>query len=127
MGRRDRCTEDPAYRRADQRRPSPLCLAKKPERCSEALKEFSYALCSRDWAHCAFAETSYTGRCMKQAQFRAIPSVDKVLLSLGDTGLPRAMVVEVVRRELGTLRRQKTIPGFDAVIATIDTKLRDLR
>jgi L-seryl-tRNA(Ser) seleniumtransferase len=63
---------------------------------------------------------------MKQSQLRAIPAVEKVLQALGDAGLPRPMVVEVVRRELAALRKQKSIPGFDAVVATIRAALRDL-
>ena len=63
---------------------------------------------------------------MKQSQLRAIPAVEKVLQALGDAGLPRPIVVEVVRRELAALRKQKSIPGFDAVVATIRAALRDL-
>src|SRR3984885_4631616 len=63
---------------------------------------------------------------MKQSQLRAIPAVEKVLQALGDAGLPRPMVVEVVRRELAALRKQKSIPEFDAVVATIRAALRDL-
>jgi L-seryl-tRNA(Ser) seleniumtransferase len=63
---------------------------------------------------------------MKQSQLRAIPAVEKVLQALGDAALPRPMVVEVVRRELAALRKQKSIPGFDAVVATIRAALRDL-
>ena len=51
---------------------------------------------------------------MKPSRLRAIPSVDKVLQALGDTGLPRPIVLDVVRRELQALRAQKTIPGLDA-------------
>jgi L-seryl-tRNA(Ser) seleniumtransferase len=63
---------------------------------------------------------------MKQSQRRAIPAVEKVLQALGDAGLPRPMVVEVVRRELAALRKQRVIPEFDAVVATIRAALRDL-
>ena len=45
--------------------------------------------------------------------------VDKVLQSLGDTGLPRPIVLDVVRRELQALRTQKTIPDADAVLARV--------
>jgi L-seryl-tRNA(Ser) seleniumtransferase len=63
---------------------------------------------------------------MKQSQLRAIPSVEKLLHALGDTGMPRPMVLEVVRREVAALRKQKTIPGFDAVLAGVRTTLREL-
>jgi L-seryl-tRNA(Ser) seleniumtransferase len=64
---------------------------------------------------------------MKPSRLRAIPSVDKVLQALGDTGLPRPIVLDVVRRELQALRAQKTIPGLDAVVARLDAVVRDVR
>jgi L-seryl-tRNA(Ser) seleniumtransferase len=63
---------------------------------------------------------------MKQSQLRAIPAVEKVLQALGEPGLPRPMVVEVVRRELALLRKQKSIPEFDAVVTAIRAALREL-
>jgi L-seryl-tRNA(Ser) seleniumtransferase len=60
------------------------------------------------------------------ASLRAIPSVEKVLLALGEVDLPRAATVAVVRRELAGLRRksntkgkQKTIPDFDGVMRSV--------
>ncbi len=64
---------------------------------------------------------------MKQSQLRAIPAVEKVLLALGDTDLPRPIVLGVVRRELAALRKQKSIPAFDAVLASVRDALRELR
>jgi L-seryl-tRNA(Ser) seleniumtransferase len=64
---------------------------------------------------------------MKRSQLRAIPAVEKVLQALGDAGLPRPMILEVVRRELATLRKQKSIPEFDAVVASIRGALAQLR
>ena len=64
---------------------------------------------------------------MKPSRLRAIPSVDKVLQALGDTGLPRPIVLDVVRRELQALRAQKSIPGLDAVVARLDAVVRDVR
>ena len=64
---------------------------------------------------------------MKQAQLRAIPAVEKVLQALGDTDLPRPIVLGVVRRELAALRKQKAIPPFDAVLVTVRDALRELR
>jgi L-seryl-tRNA(Ser) seleniumtransferase len=63
---------------------------------------------------------------MNASRLRAIPSVEKVLQSLGDSGLPRPLVLDQVRRELGALRKQKTIPEFDAVVSAILLKLRYL-
>jgi L-seryl-tRNA(Ser) seleniumtransferase len=64
---------------------------------------------------------------MKQSQLRAIPAVEKVLQALGDAGLPRPIVVEVVRRELAALRKGKRVPEFDAVVAHVRDALRELR
>jgi L-seryl-tRNA(Ser) seleniumtransferase len=64
---------------------------------------------------------------MKQSDLQAIPAVEKLLQALGDTGLPRPIVVEVVRRELAGLRKQKSIPAFDVVLASVRESLRDLR
>ncbi len=64
---------------------------------------------------------------MKQAPLRAIPAVEKVLQALGDTDLPRPIVLGVVRRELAALRKQKTIPEFDVVLASVRDALRELR
>lgn len=60
---------------------------------------------------------------------RAIPQVEKVLQQLGDTGLPRPVVVAVVRRELAELRKRaaKTNIAFDAVVAAIRSTLLTLR
>ena len=63
---------------------------------------------------------------MNASRLRAIPSVEKVLQSLGDAGLPRPLVLDQVRRELGALRKQKSIPEFDAVVSAIRAKLRNL-
>jgi L-seryl-tRNA(Ser) seleniumtransferase len=64
---------------------------------------------------------------MKPSRLRAIPSVEKVLQTLGDTGVPRPLVLDVVRRELGMLRRLETIPDLDAVLARIRGGLGELR
>jgi L-seryl-tRNA(Ser) seleniumtransferase len=50
-----------------------------------------------------------------------------VLQSLGDTGLPRPIVVDAVRRYLKALRSKTTIPHIDAVITDIRSNLRSLR
>ena len=63
---------------------------------------------------------------MKRSSLRDIPAVEKVLLALGETRLPRPAVVAVARRELTVLRKQKTIPEFDIVLARIRDALRAL-
>ena len=64
---------------------------------------------------------------MKAARLRAIPSVDKILQTLGDTDLPAPLVVHAVRRHLQTLRSRKTIPDADAIVASIRSSLDQLR
>ena len=63
------------------------------------------------------------------ASLRALPSVDKVLRDLGDTGLPRPAVVAFVRRELAALREGKGDQSVDpaAVTASIRATLAALR
>ncbi len=60
---------------------------------------------------------------MKPSQLRAIPAVEKVLQALQDTGLPRPVVVAIVRRELAALRKGRHVPEFDAVLAALRMKL----
>ena len=64
---------------------------------------------------------------MKPSRLRAIPSVDRVLQALGDTGLPRPIVLDVVRRELQVLRAQRTIPALEPLVARIGAVVRDVR
>src|SRR5437870_2327434 len=63
---------------------------------------------------------------MKPSRLRAIPSVEKVLQALGDTGLPRPIVLDVVRRELQALRTEKAIPDLDAVVDRIRRGILDV-
>ena len=64
---------------------------------------------------------------MTSSRLRAIPSVDKVLRALGDTGLPGPVVVDAVRRHLKTLRSRKAVPPAAAVVADIRSSLEGLR
>jgi hypothetical protein len=50
------------------------------------------------------------------SKLRSIPAVEKILQSLGETGLPRPLVVVTVRRELAEIRKEKDIPKLDAVL-----------
>ena len=64
---------------------------------------------------------------MKASRLRAIPSVEKVLQALGDTPLPRPIVVDVVRRELAALRSRKTtIPEPAVVLDRVRARLGDV-
>ena len=63
---------------------------------------------------------------MKQSSLRAIPAVEKVLLALGETGLPRPAVVAVARRELAALRSEQDVPEFEDVLARIRGAVQEL-
>jgi L-seryl-tRNA(Ser) seleniumtransferase len=63
---------------------------------------------------------------MKHSELRRIPSVEKISQALGDTGLPRPMALDVVRREIVILRKQKAIPDFDAILARVRAAVEDL-
>lgn len=64
---------------------------------------------------------------MKPSRLRGIPSVDSLLQSLGETGLPHATVVATVRRELAALRKQGTVPRFEDILSRIRSALEMLR
>lgn len=64
---------------------------------------------------------------MSALPLRALPSVDKVLRALGDTGLPGPVVVDEVRRYLKALRAKKAVPPAAAVLAGIRSSLSGLR
>src|SRR5579863_6999360 len=64
---------------------------------------------------------------MKHSGLRAIPSVDKLAIALGDTGLPHPTVVATIRRELAVLRKHGTIPGFEEVLSQLRSALGTLR
>jgi L-seryl-tRNA(Ser) seleniumtransferase len=50
---------------------------------------------------------------------RKIPSVDKVVAEIGGCDLPRRVVVDIVRHELGWLRAEKKIPNFSGVMRRV--------
>jgi L-seryl-tRNA(Ser) seleniumtransferase len=52
--------------------------------------------------------------------------VDKVLQSVSDMGIPRPIVVDVVRDELEELRRQKSIPEVGLIVAHVRARLQDV-
>ena len=64
---------------------------------------------------------------MNQKTLRQIPSVEKVLQALGDTGLPRSLVVTAVRRHVAELRKAKKIPEFEEVVAGVHGSLDGLK
>src|ERR1700692_3510121 len=64
---------------------------------------------------------------MKHSGLRAIPSVDKLAIALGDTGLPHPTVVATIRRQLAALRKHGTIPGFEEILSLVRSALENLR
>ncbi len=60
---------------------------------------------------------------------RQIPSVDALLRELGNTDLPRAVVIRVIRRELATLRAQSRDPQtvLPDAISNVRAALDDLK
>lgn len=61
---------------------------------------------------------------MSASPLRSIPAVDKVLQALEPVRLPRPAVVALVRRELAALRRARSIPPFEDVVARVGQALR---
>ncbi len=62
-----------------------------------------------------------------RSQRRAIPAVDRLLQALGETGLPRPLVVATVRRQLARLRAARTVPPVEEIEGLIRRELEDLR
>lgn len=58
---------------------------------------------------------------------RAIPAVEKVLRTLGEVGLPRPIVLGVVRRQLAKWRGGGSVPAFAKVIDEIRSALDTLQ
>jgi L-seryl-tRNA(Ser) seleniumtransferase len=57
---------------------------------------------------------------------RAIPAVGKVLEALAVSELPRPLVTQVVRQHLTSLRRAKSVPGFDEIVRVVSAELRQI-
>jgi L-seryl-tRNA(Ser) seleniumtransferase len=58
---------------------------------------------------------------------RDIPAVTKVIDALGETDLPRPLLVDVVRRELKTVRASDEIPDFRSIIDLVRRSTEALR
>jgi L-seryl-tRNA(Ser) seleniumtransferase len=65
----------------------------------------------------------------KQQSLRAIPSVEKVLQALGETGLPRPLVVQAVRGHLAELRKKASVQnaGLTPVVDAVRQRVEELR
>src|SRR4051794_14630377 len=70
---------------------------------------------------------------MKSRSRRAIPAVNTILESLGETAgpaqtdLPRPLVVDLVRRELAQIRKGRQIPDANAIVDLVRAAIDDLR
>jgi L-seryl-tRNA(Ser) seleniumtransferase len=64
---------------------------------------------------------------MMRPGLRGIPSVDKLALALGDSGLPHPTVVATIRRELAALRKHGAIPAFEDILSHLRSALGDVR
>ncbi len=64
---------------------------------------------------------------MTASRLRAIPSVDRVIRDLGNTELPRPLVLDAVRRELQACRRLPNVPSFEDVLRRVRDALSGLR
>ncbi|MEY2519223.1 MAG: L-seryl-tRNA(Ser) seleniumtransferase [Verrucomicrobiota bacterium] len=62
-----------------------------------------------------------------RGSLRKIPSVDKVVGMIGECDLPRRVVVEVVRHEIGLLRAEKKIPNLSGVMSRVRAAIEVLR
>src|SRR5881275_632026 len=58
---------------------------------------------------------------------RKIPSVDKIVREIGNCDVPRRVIVDVVRHELGLLRTEKKIPNFGGVMSRVRTAIDALQ
>jgi L-seryl-tRNA(Ser) seleniumtransferase len=64
---------------------------------------------------------------MKNAAQSSIPSVDRVLREVGDDHLPRAVLVALIRRELGEIRDGTEMVAHEQTIERVRKAIADLR
>ena len=62
-----------------------------------------------------------------KSPLRKIPSVDRVVGEIGNCDLPRRVVVDVVRQELGLLRAEKKVPNLSGVMSRVRTAIDTLQ
>src|SRR5438045_1376731 len=61
------------------------------------------------------------------ASLRKIPLWEKVVCEIGNCDLPRRVIVDVVRHELGLLRAEKKVPNFSEVMSRVRTAVDALQ
>jgi L-seryl-tRNA(Ser) seleniumtransferase len=66
-------------------------------------------------------------RRLKSSARWQIPAVSKILDALGQSGLPRRIVVDLVRRKLSQIRAQHEVPEFESIVADLRGSLDELR
>ena len=64
---------------------------------------------------------------VKSRSRRAIPAVNTVLESLGRIDLPRALVVDLVRRELAQFRHRRQVPEFNVIVDLVRAEIERTR
>src|ERR1700674_3394670 len=127
MGRRHTGSKNTVDGCADERR-SPAERAAAKSGCGiEASEDPPHTMRRRYRADRAVQQAEDQSGGMKRSGLRGIPSVDKLAIALGDTGLPHPTVVATIRRELAALRKRGTIPGFEDILSLIRSALGNLR
>jgi len=76
--------------------------------------------------NCAGAKTALMHKRVTSSR-RAIPSVAKVLDSLGKIDLPRPLIVDLVRRELSAIRAEDKIPEGGSIVDLVRDSLDKFR
>jgi L-seryl-tRNA(Ser) seleniumtransferase len=64
---------------------------------------------------------------LKSRARREIPAVGKILNAIGNSDLPRPLIVEVVRRTLSQIRARRQVPDFESTVSLVAQALLDLR
>jgi L-seryl-tRNA(Ser) seleniumtransferase len=64
---------------------------------------------------------------VKARSRREIPAVGKVLEALGYYDFPRPVIIDLVRRELATIRAKAEIPEFESIVDSVGRSLANLR
>src|SRR5580700_9618011 len=111
---------------ADERRSLAERAAAKSGYGIEASEDPPRTVRCRHRTDCTLEQASDPSGSMKRSGLRAIPSVDKLVIALGDAGLPHPTVVATIRRELAALRKHGTIPGFEEVLSQLRSALGTL-
>src|SRR6202521_5834521 len=127
MGRRHTGSKNTVDGCADERR-SPAERAAAKSGCGiEASEDTPHTMRRRYRADRAVQQGEDQSGGMKRSELRGIPSVDKLALVLGDTGLPHPTVVATIRRELAALRKHGTIPVYEDILSRLRSALEILR